>query len=168
MALPNKLLGELPLLEHRTQEDMLAGTQQAFKDFIDTNNSPMLVRLLRALGSHGPALGGPSFVLQALLNGKAEHLVMAHDYRPKPIRPEWMNEQLTQSLSSFQNASSGSSLLSVDMRVELLRLASQQGVPVQLTNSSELEYLGGVACLLKPESEAAEKPVETDLFKLVA
>jgi hypothetical protein len=113
---------------------------------------------LRAMRGGGGAVAGHGATLQSLRAGSAQWLLMTPDYRPPR---GWMCERCQLMAAGTDEPSTctacdGGLQRAWDARIELTRLAVQQGVPVLLTDCDELRYLGGVGCVMaKPPAEAA-------------
>jgi ribosomal protein L7Ae-like RNA K-turn-binding protein len=104
----------------------------------------LAARLVQATSARGAAATGPFAAQQALQEGSAGTLVVAADASTHAVF--W------------------------DARIELSRLAQQQGVPVVVADSDELRHLGGIGCLLtqRTETRAEPQPVRYGTLDLVA
>ena len=144
----------------------------AFEEFESGVSEATAARLLRGVRTQGSAVAGTAATLSAIRERRADTLVMSHDYAasngwgcnscgdgdPQAEAPERCPR------------CGGTNLAPLDLRVELVRLARQQGLPVELVDGDALRYLGGVGCLLRdsPETRAAPLPRHAGTLDLVA
>lgn len=146
--LPESLRARLVRVRHlSTNVSMREAVQISLKDFARhraEQSRRMVGRLLRGMRSGNGLVAGVAASLRALEKRQAGTLVMATGYRPGPMMKAIPGHDL-------------SSLF--DPRIELIRLAAQQGIRVQIVDSDELLYLGGVACLPRPSPQQGRLPV---------
>jgi peptide subunit release factor 1 (eRF1) len=109
----------------------------------DRESAELTARLVRVLRPHGSAVFGQVATEQAVRTGNADTLVVA-DGRVDAGGSRW------------------------DARIELTRLARQQGIPVITSDSDELHYLGGVGCTLRRRSVGRAAMLPSGRIELVA
>jgi len=154
-----RLLGTLPLTVKQGLPEALAASFDAFRDMrLDASRS-VAEHLLHGLRHQGPAAGGSLAVWDALQRGAAESLILRRDCRPAPLPLcRRCGEYCAVAVDGNRcPACLHGPLQAVDMRAELLRLALQQDVPVELVDTDALSFLGGVGCLLTPRGQAASQ-----------
>jgi hypothetical protein len=154
--LGKSLLGSLPLPPHKAPEDLVQAIAAADRKRQWERSAPELARLVRALRVGGAAAGGGPAVREGLRSGRAGLLLMERGYRSPPLPLcRSCGAPVLSAAGRNDCACCGSPTPQpLDLRVELLRTAVQQSVPVQLVESPELAYLGGVGCLFEPGLQA--------------
>jgi hypothetical protein len=116
-------------------------------------------RWIRAIRQRRDAVAGCLASLQALRQGQAGLLVMTPEYQSPP---GWRCEDCGATELALQAPTGcptcgAANKRTWNVRIELTRLAVQRGVPLHLSDSDELRYLGGVGCLLKPRPQVQDR-----------
>jgi hypothetical protein len=129
-----------------------------FAEFEERESRQIAARLVSGVRRRGGAVTGGLATLEALREGHAEVLVIAKGFSPDPLWG-WDDGDTNRIRERAP-----------DLRAELIRLAGQQGVPVEVVDSDELRYLGGVGCLLsdRPLGQAQRQPSRQGRLRLVA
>ena len=106
-------------------------------------------RILHGERHQGQAVTGVAASLHALQSGIVDTLVFANDYIQESDWTCWnCEESLAPQTSPPTQCPKCNADWFMDLRGELLRLAGQQRIPVEFTDSAALHRLGGVGCLL--------------------
>ena len=167
-----RLVETLPLPASYSLKQAAEVSIAAFEEFESGISEATVARLLRGIRIQGSAVAGAAATLSAIRERRADTLVMSQDYaassgwvcnRCGDGHPQGAAPEICPSCGDPQVAP-------LDLRVELVRLAGQQGLPVELVDGDALRYLGGVGCLLRksPETRAAPLPRRVGTLDLVA
>ncbi|MGD8956469.1 MAG: hypothetical protein PVJ03_03985 [Chromatiaceae bacterium] len=167
-----RLVETLPLPASHTLKQAAEVSIAAFEEFESGVSEATAARLLRGVGVQGSAVAGAAATLSAMRERRADTLVMSRDFaassgwvcnRCGDGHPKAKAPDICPSCGDPRVAP-------LDLRLELIRLAGQQGLPVELVDGDALRYLGGVGCLLRnsPETRAAPLPRRFGTLDLVA
>ncbi|MGB5252172.1 MAG: hypothetical protein WBN68_05540 [Sedimenticolaceae bacterium] len=167
-----RLVQTLPLPTTCNLKQAASVSMAAFEEFESGVSEATAARLLRGIRARGSAVAGTAATLSALRERRADTLVMSHNYAASK---GWVCSSCgdgdPQAMAPGHCPScGGANVAPLDLRVELIRLAGQQGLPVELVDGDALRYLGGVGCLLRnsPETRAAPLPRHVGTLDLVA
>ena len=133
----------IALSDSLTEHDFLERVREHWVANRSLESTRFATRLLRVLRPQGNAVAGPVATEQALREGNVETLVISEAPCEVPDR-RW------------------------DARIELSRLAWRQGIPIIASESSELQYLGGVGCVLRSRAGRRILPVPANGLQQVA
>ncbi len=166
------LLGALPMPAHRTIHETAAACLRALLDFEYNQAQDLVARTVQTIRHHGPAVSGPVASIDALRSGAVETLLIGSDFRPDG---GWAcatgeNDHDGQPVPLFGTRHRAEDAEELQRRVELIRLAGQHHVPVQFAARGALEYLDGVACLLRkhPQQRTQTYPSRYGSLDMVA
>jgi hypothetical protein len=142
-SLPSRtrLVDVLPMRPDAGMQDAVEAALAVFVEFEERESRSIAARLVRGVHQRGLAVTGGVATLEALRGGEADILVIAKGFSPDPM---WGWDDSDSSRIRER---------APDLRAELIRLAGQQGVPVEVVDSDELRYLGGVGCLLRHRTQ---------------
>lgn len=134
-AIENKLVDTIPAAARDRSSDIVLATLSTFIEHEEQESVATVSLLREELQRGGLAVCGYGECYTALQRGQADQLIVLDDRK----------------------------CLGVPQREELVRLAVQQDVPVEVVQKSEeLAELGGAGCLLRYEAWAsAETPLQT-------
>jgi rubrerythrin len=155
-AMPNdlseKLVDMAPANVRDLQTEVIIMTLSSFIEHEAHEHRTIAERLIEGLRSQNLAVAGSSATLDALRWGEMDTLVMASDYQPDPgwtctaCRAIGTDPPET----SICPQCGKPSTRPMDVREELLHLASQLERPVEIVEHADaLMSLGGVGCLLR-------------------
>jgi hypothetical protein len=155
-----RLAGTVQVPSHLPQRDAVLRVMGRLAEERRASSALLVGRLLRALQSGGQAVAGPLATFDALCAGAADSLVAAADSTPSA---RWVCDSCGGAASAPTPARRCPSCGQLGLREwqgmsELVRLATQRGVRVELVNSDELRHLGGVGCLLRAPAEPLAMP----------
>jgi rubrerythrin len=156
--LARKLVDSVPASAADNLSDVVASTLQAFMEHEELESQAIAEKLIAQIHTHGLAVAGTRASIDALRNSQADVLVLLQSYDPGA---GWecrgcgkMELQLPRPNGCPQCRAGH--LRDFDIRGELVRLAEQQQVAVEVVEHNDiLMSLGGVGCLLRylaPES----------------
>ncbi len=167
-----RLVQTLPLPADCSLKQAAEVSMAAFQEFESGVSQATAARLLRGVRTQGSAVAGAAATLSAMREQRADTLVISHDY---PSSNGWVcnscgTSDVRAQAPAHCPSCGGDNVASLDPRIELIRLAGQQRLPVELVDGDELRYLGGVGCLLRdtPETRAAPLPRQATTLDLVA
>ena len=167
-----RLVETLPLPASCNLKQAAEVSMAAFEEFEKGVSEATAARLLRGIRARGAAVAGTAATLSAMRARRVDTLVMSHDYAaPKGWVCNSCGDGDPQAMAPGHCPScGGANIAPLDLRLELVRLAGQQGLPVELVDGDALRYLGGVGCLLRnsPETHAAPLPRDVGTLDLVA
>jgi len=128
---------------------------------------------MRAIRSGGLGVAGAIASYAALRADAVETLVIdtQHDFPGIRQCADCGTLQAAGDQASSCSRCGGERLADWAVAIEMVRLASQRGVPVVITQSEDVRYLGGVGCLLREPFEVEVMPypaVERPALDLVA
>lgn len=152
----NKLVDVIPAAERDQHADVVMATLSSFIDHEELESQSIAERLIEGLSSQNLAVAGSADTLDALRWGEVDTLVMASNYQP---HPGWtctacrdMGIELPETAACPSCGKRAARPM--DMREELLRLASRLECHVEVVEQSDtLMSLGGVGCLLRTQFE---------------
>ncbi|MBI4623186.1 MAG: hypothetical protein HY736_08210 [Verrucomicrobia bacterium] len=153
--LTEKLVDTVHASAHDTLLDIVAATNSLFVEHEETESLDRVGQLEQEINTHGLAVAGTAASLRALKWRQADVLVMARAYHPEP---GWACVNCGEIVAALQKpmtcaACLGFDLREVDLREEMVQLAEQNGVEVEIVAHSDLLMeLGGVGCLLRYQS----------------
>lgn len=166
--LADKLVDTVHASERDTLLDIVVATISVFVEHEEEESLDRVQQLLRAVQTHGLAAIGSAASLRVLKNRQADVLIMAKAYRPDPgwacvrcqeIRPAPRKPTACMACLSLE-------LREVDLQEEMVRLAEQNGVEVEIVGHSDrLMEVGGVGCLLRYQPQ--EPNTSTSPFALL-
>ncbi len=174
--LPNRatarLAGTVRVPSHLRQREAVDEVVTRLGEERRAASAQLADRLIRSLCSGGPAVAGALAAFDALCSGAADRLVIVDD--PEPA-VRWVCDTCGHASSTAAATQRCAACGRAGLREwqgtsELVRLATQHGVPVELVDSDELRYVGGVGCLLKTpaETQAMPEPAVAGQLDLVA
>jgi len=176
-ALPARAVGRLsdvtrvpPALD---QEAAVNFVRQRFAQRSGLQHQQAATRLMRAIRSGGLGVAGAIASYAALRADAVETLVIdtQHDFPGIRQCADCGTLQAAGDQASSCSRCGGERLADWAVAIEMVRLASQRGVPVVITQSEDVRYLGGVGCLLREPFEVEVMPypaVERPALDLVA
>jgi len=132
LSLPPKtrVLDVLSMPANTSLQDAAAAALNVFVEFEESESRAIAARLVGGVRRRGLAVTGGLASLQALRQGAADMLVIAKGFGPDPLWG-WEHGDRTQ----IQERAP-------DLRAELVRVAGQQSIPVEVADSDELRYVG--------------------------
>ena len=134
---------KLVLPESLAESDFVERARAHWMATRRVESAQFATRLLRVLRPRGLAVAGPVATEQALRENNADILVISES--PSNLADcRW------------------------DARIELSRLAWRQGIPIVTSESSELQYAGGMACVLRQRGVVKISPVPVSGLPRVA
>lgn len=149
--LANKLVDIIPMNEFDQQEDVVMTTLSSFIAHEEQESRSIARQLIKDLSEQNLAVAGSSATLDALRRYNVNTLVMVSSYQPDPgwtctnckaIGVETPKTPICPQCGKL-------SVQPIDVREELLRLASQLQRPVEVVEKcDELTALDGIGCLL--------------------
>jgi hypothetical protein len=168
----DRLVGAIPVPANKPLKSVAALCLRSLVDFEVNQAFELTARILREVDHHGPAVAGPEASLLALRRGTVERLLLGSDYRPEPgwIYAPCSDKNTGQLQVRHAFGGDAGTPDAVNLRVELIRLAGQNRIPVEFTADDALNDYGGVACLLRnhPEQVGQRVPPRYGSLDLVA
>ncbi len=154
--LPKRLAEELvdfvPARPTDHVSDIVACTLQAFLEHEELESQALAEKLITQVQTHGLAVAGTRPTMEAIRAGEADFLVVVKSYDPGQgweCRGCGNTEFQLPPPNTCPRCRTGR-LREFDIRGELVRLAEQQQVGVEVVDHSDvLMNLGGVGCLLR-------------------
>ena len=150
--LAEKLVDAVPAGPTDHVSDIVASTLQAFLEHEELESQALAERLITQIRTHGLAVAGTHATVEALKAGQADFLVVVKSYDPGQgweCRGCGKMELELPPPNTCPECRTGR-LRVFDIRGELVRLAEQQQVGVEVVEHNDaLMSLGGVGCLLR-------------------
>jgi len=150
--LVEKLVDAVPAGPTDHVSDIVASTLQAFLEHEELESQALAEKLITQIRTHGLAVAGTHATVEALKAGQADFLVVVKSYDPGQ---GWEcrgcgKMELELPPPNTCPACRTGRLRVFDIRGELVRLAEQQQVGVEVVEHNDaLMSLGGVGCLLR-------------------
>jgi hypothetical protein len=138
------------------QQDIVASTLEAFIAWEEEESQAVAARFIHGIRTQGLAAAGAPACIEALRQRRAELLLIARDYRPAV---GWRCAdcgaiRLVASLPAGCPECGEAEARPIDVKEALVRLAGQQGCPVEVVERCDpLMAMGGVGCLLRYVAE---------------
>ena len=148
-----RLVGALPIAADHSLSRTAAVCLRALMAFETRRAHGLATRILRDIGHHGLAVSGAEASLDAMRQGIVDTLLVSSDYRPDPA---WVAADVDDHMpaSGRHTARYGDEREALNLRLELIRLAGRDRIPVEFADDATLDGLGGVACVLRDYPEA--------------
>ena len=168
-ATANRLIGVIPAKRGGAVDNAVAQSLDRFVEFEENESQRVADRVLRARSRGGPAVTGERACLRALREGQADTIVFQSGYRAS-LR--WACADCDHLLEDWPRGDAcpqcGSHRIEqIDPRIELARLAAQQGVAVKVVESAAgLRAVGGVGCLLLGRGDQPGLPAQAASSRL--
>lgn len=154
--LTERLVDCVPAASADRVSDIVDSTLQTFLEYEERESQALAETLLTQIRRHGLAVSGTGESLEALKSGRTDFLVIAKSYdlgQGWECRGCGITELELTAPSTCPKCQSR--LREFDIRGELVRLAEQQKVGVEVVDHSDvLMNLGGVGCLLRYRAPA--------------
>ncbi len=150
--LADKLVGSFPAGSTNRTSEIVASTLQAFLKHEEQDSQTVADKLITQIHQHGLAMAGTQDCMDAIRAGQADVLVMAKSYDPGQ---GWEcrgcgHTELQPPSSNTCPKCKGGQLREFDIRGEIVRLAEQQQLSVEIVEQHDvLMRLGGIGCLLR-------------------
>jgi hypothetical protein len=148
----SRLIDSVSLKPGATESTAVASALQSYKRHQEQSARNIADHLVRGIHEFGSQVTGIDSSLEALHTGTADHLIMIKGFgQASGWYCKHCGENRTFGRQPGCCPSCGTNKLSeLEPRAEMVRLASQQGIPITLVPPDhELCYMGGVACLLR-------------------
>jgi len=150
--LAEKLVDSVPAGPTDQVSDIVASTLQAFLEHEEMESQAIAEKLITQIRTHGLAVAGSRACMEAIRTGQADFLVVVKAYDPGQgweCRGCGKTELELPPPNICPKCRTGR-LREFDTRGELVRLAEQQQVGVEVVEHNDiLMNLGGVGCLLR-------------------
>jgi len=158
----NELNHHIVLPYNQDQSGLLTFIQHHFKVQQNIQSDNLANRLLSSLRFKGPARVGSVATLEALKNRDVDHLVLARDHLALiNYRCEHCDTFINDQPSAENCSHCGTPHITPwNAAIEASWIAYNKNVPVALVESNDLQYIGGVGCLLRHEHKVMPYPVQ--------
>ncbi len=152
--LASKLVDVVPASSRMPVADVVRATIAAFVEAEERESRSVAERLDRQLRTGGLAVSGTGPTLDALRSERADTLVLASDYSPgRGWACTECGRMAEGAVPTACPDCAATAIQEIDIREAVVRLAEQQGRPVEVVNeSAALQRRGGVGCLLRYRS----------------
>ena len=150
--LAEKLVDSVPAARTDHVSDIVASTLQAFLEHEELESQALAETLITQIRTHGLAVAGTRASMDAIRAGQGDYLVVVKGFDPGQ---GWEcrdcgKTELELPLPNVCPSCSSGRLREFDIRGELVRLAEQHRVGVEVVEHNDLLMnLGGVGCLLR-------------------
>ena len=150
--LAERLVDSVPAARTDHISDIVASTVQTFLEHEELESQALAETLITQIRTHGLAVAGARASMDAIRAGQGDYLVLVKGFEPGQ---GWEcrdcgERELYLPLPNACPECSSSRLRQFDVRGELVRLAEQQRVGVEVVEHNDLLMnLGGVGCLLR-------------------
>lgn len=156
MAMPldlkKKCVDVMPVLNSDKPEDIINATLASFIDYEEQESQEIADKLITQLKGQNLAVAGTIETFDALLWGEVDTLVITSQYDPEPgwrcldCKQVGFDTPITNQCPKC----GAQSIQPIDMKETILRLASQQDIPIEVVDHSDiLLAAGGIGCLLR-------------------
>lgn len=147
-----RVIDTLSVGEHKAYPVIVAASRKAYARYREDRSRDVLSRLLRGVRASRCAVTGMVASWQALQRCDVETLVLANDVHPGGQFDALgaANQQQIPAPRIREDAP----WVTTDPRIEIFRLAVQQGVAIEFVpGDPALRYLGGMGCLLRQHAK---------------
>lgn len=150
--LKNKLVDVVPCGRPDEPSDVILATISSFLDYEEQESQMIADKLIRQIKGQNLSVAGSLDTIDALMWGEVDTLVMCQQYNPDP---GWHCKECRKFGTDLPehdtcNACGMAGVEPIDIKEMILRLASQQDIPIEIVEHSDpLLNLGGVGCLLR-------------------
>lgn len=170
------VIDQIPVPAYLDMNDAIAFVRTDRDDRRRLESELEVSRLIRSLRGHGSAVTGPRATLEALRAGQVDTLLLGYtEGRLRGMPAGYLCGACEEPGAADFDAGvcvecGGEKLSGVDFLAEVAWLVARDHVNLIFSDSEELQYVGGIGCLLKhpAESQVMPQPVRHRRLDLVA